>query len=47
MKQLLLFLFAILIIASTFTYAHSPDHYPLAVVAGVIAAVLLLERSTR
>lgn len=47
MKRFLFLILAILMFASTYDYAKSSGHYALLVVAGVLAALLLVEKAVR
>ncbi|MET9491508.1 hypothetical protein [Nocardia sp. NPDC006630] len=47
MKHFLFLILAILVIASTYDYAHSSGHYPLVVAVGVLATLQLAMKSIK
>ncbi|MGW4247325.1 hypothetical protein [Nocardia sp. NPDC004722] len=45
MKRLLFLLIAIVVVVSTYDYAHSAGHYGLIIVAGLAAALLMIRKA--
>lgn len=45
MKQYLLLVLSVLVIASTFSYAQTPGHYAVVVIVGILVALQLFQKS--